>query len=139
MLVMDREIRKDTDTIVKYHITQPAFNIGDVAKVKVAMKNNTKLVTFSYHCEERIKEKGIHIHSLYTIFGERTSRIFEIKLVNDILYRFAVRVSTEGSLFDTTYVIQPRYYNGNYFLNIVTVYKNRKDDLHFTLEGKNYC
>ena len=59
MLVMDREIRKDTDTIVKYHITQPAFNIGDVAKVKVAMKNNTKLVTFSYHCEERIKEKGI--------------------------------------------------------------------------------
>ena len=48
-------------------------------------------------------------------------------------------MSTEGSLFDTTYVIQPRYYNGNYFLNIVTVYKNRKDDLHFTLDGKNYC
>ena len=138
MLVMDRALREE-DRISKYHITQPAFSIGDVAKVKVAMKNDTKLVTFTSHCEERIKEKGIHIHSLYTILGEHTSRVFEIKLVDGALYRFAVRVSTEGSLFDTTYVIQPRYYNGNYFLNIVTVYKNRKDDLHFTLDGKNYC
>ena len=138
MLVMDRALREE-DRISQYHITQPAFSIGDVAKVKVAMKNDTKLVTFTSHCEERIKEKRIHIHSLYTILGEHTSRVFEIKLVDGALYRFAVRVSTEGSLFDTTYVIQPRYYNGNYFLNIVTVYKNRKDDLHFTLDGKNYC
>ena len=138
MLVMDRALREE-DRISKYHITQPAFSIGDVAKVKVAMKNDTKLVAFTSHCEERIKEKRIHTHSLYTILGEHTSRVFEIKLVDGALYRFAVRVSTEGSLFDTTYVIQPRYFNGGYILTIITVYKNNRDDLHFTLDGKNYC
>ena len=110
MLVMDRALREE-DRVSKYHITQPAFSIGDVAKVKVAMKNDTKLVTFTSHCEERIKEKRIHIHSLYTILGEHTSRVFEIKLVDGALYRFAVRVSTEGSLLDTTYVVQPRYFD----------------------------
>lgn len=135
MLIMTRE-KTDEDKIEKFHITQPNFNIMDVYKVKSFIRRNVTKVVTTEHFNERKKEKHIPLPPIHAIMQH--GRIFEIKTIKGMLYRFAIRIRDKYG-DDIIYVIQPLYVGeNNVHVTIVSAYKNNADDTHKTLDTNLY-
>ena len=132
---MTRE-KTDEDKIEKFHITQPNFNISDVYKVKSFIRRNVTKIVTTEHFNERKKEKHIPLPPIHAIMQH--GRIFEIKTIKGMLYRFAIRLRDKYG-DDLIYIIEPKYAGKNdVHVTIVSAYKNNADDTHKTLDVSLY-
>lgn len=139
MLIMENDEHiKDYERIVKYHEDLEGFDFNEIRKVKALLYKKYTYVYKSLHFDTKL-ENIYHDHTSYTMDEIlKYGHIFEYKLLdNKYLYRLAIRMS--GKRFDTIYVIQPTYYNGNIFLALITCYANAKNDNHNTLNTKRYA
>lgn len=135
MLIMTRE-KTDDDKIEKFHITQPNFNISDVYKVKSFIRRNANKVVTTEQFNECKKENHIPLPPIHAIMQH--GRIFEIKTIKGMLYRFAIRIMDKYG-DDIIYVIQPLYVGeNNVHVTIVNAYKNNADDTRKTLDTNLY-
>ena len=138
MLIMTNDEHiNDYGRIVKYHEDIAGFDFDEIRKVQALLYRKYNYVCESLHFDAKLN----HIFhenkrvSLDTIL--KYGHVFEYKMLdNKYLYRIAIRLS--GRRFDTIYVIQPTYYNGNIFIALITCYANSKEDRHNTLNVKRY-
>ena len=135
MIIMSKE-KKNIDVVDRVHIVQPAFNIDDVQKVKSFINRNCSDPILSKHFIKKKTEKHIPLPSIHMIL--KYGRIFELKLIRGMLYRFAIRFDDKfGS--SIIYVLEPKFVSTSEIkLTLITAYKNKANDIHDTLNLENY-
>ena len=126
---VDQKI-KDYERIIKYHEDIAGFDSNEIRKVQALLYRKYNYVCESLHFDAKLnhifhENKRVSLDDIL-----KYGHVFEYKMLdNRYLYRIAIRLS--GRRFDTIYVIQPTYYNGNIFL-ICGTCKNQQVVIKYT-------
>ena len=122
--------------INKYHVDiSSSFNTDWIKKFQQYINDGLVKFRFSGHCRQRRIEKNIPIIACEKFIREGIC--FEYKLIDDTLYRFAIRLA--GKVMDYIAVFQPQIRNGKLEMVVITYYTNDKNDFHSTLREWEYC
>ena len=131
----ERNLHVNPTLIDKYHTeVSKSFNTAWLKNIQQYLHKGMTKFRFTKHCNDRRIEKHIPLISTEKFIEEGVC--FEYKLIQNTLYRFAVRLM--GKLQDYVAVFQPEWKNGKLELVVVTYYANDKNDNHRTLRRWEY-